>query len=134
MLLKQRERERERERERDAGRKRLARLLSALAHQMRSASALECVCESSLTTDPPSHYHRNLIPSIHSASSLTCVRACVRSSLTHFVSSIFFPPLSTFSFQDAPFRTSQSLISFRTLLKLRQTYAASNLTSDTHSL
>lgn len=61
--------------------------LSALAHQMRSASALECVCESSLTTDPPNHYHRNLIQTIHSASFIVC--ACV-------LLSIILLPLSTF--------------------------------------
>lgn len=67
--------------------------LSALAHQMRSASALECVCESSLTTDPPNHYHRNLIQTIHSASFIVC--ACV-------LLSIILLPLSTFFLSFSP--------------------------------
>lgn len=84
---------RARERKRKGGREREVLqgsswlCLSALAHQMRSASALECVCESSLTTDPPNHYHRNLIQTIHSASFIVC--ACV-------LLSIILLPLSTF--------------------------------------
>lgn len=76
------------EREREGARRLLALLLSALAHQMRSASALECVCESSLTTDPPNHYHRNLIQTILSPFFIVCV--CVCSSITYLISAIYF--------------------------------------------
>ncbi len=74
--------------------------LSALAHQMRSASALECVCESSLTTDPPNHYHRNLIQTIHSASFIVC--ACV-------LLSIILLPLSTFFLSFSPKNVSKPI-------------------------
>lgn len=93
--LHRRRREREREREvlHGPARRLLALLLSALAHQMRSASALECVCESSLTTDPPNHYHRNLIQTILSPFFIVYVCVCYLASSIHFLTIISSPKM-----------------------------------------